>query len=100
MLRMTSRRLTACLALGVALATAPAALAAPPANDAYLAATALNQPGSEMPRDTVTTPPTDTTEATLQADLLAPPSSGGPPEPDACGGGPPHPATGGRLFPG
>jgi hypothetical protein len=51
-----------------------------------MAATELNQPGSEMPRDTVTSPPTDTSEATLQSDLLNPPSAGGPPEPDACHG--------------
>ncbi len=76
---------TAALVLAASVA-APAASAAPPENDHYLAATALNAPGSEMPRDTVTTPSTDTTEATLQADLLDPPSAGGPPEPDACRG--------------
>ena len=75
----------AALVLAASVA-APAASAAPPEKDHYLAATALNAPGSEMPRDTVTTPSTDTTEATLQADLLDPPSAGGPPEPDACRG--------------
>ena len=76
--------MTAALILAT-LAGAPAAAAAPPENDHYLAATALNAAGSEMPRDTITSPTTDTTEATLQADLLAPPAVGGPPEPGACG---------------
>jgi hypothetical protein len=75
---------TAALILAVS-AGAPAAFAAPPENDHYLAATALNAAGSEMPRDTVTSPTTDTAEATLQADLLNPPFVGGPPEPGACG---------------
>jgi hypothetical protein len=66
----------------------PAASAAPPQNDDYLAATALNAPGSEMPRDTVTSPATDTSEASLQDDLLNPPGAGGPPEPSACDGTP------------
>ena len=75
------------IVLGAALALIGAgpAPAAPPVNDDYLAATELNSPGSEMPRDTVTTPATDTTEAGLQADLLSPPAFGGPPEPSACG---------------
>jgi hypothetical protein len=93
---MTGRLLLALVAM---LAAAPAAAAAPPANDAYLTATELNQPGSEMPRDTVTSPPTDTSEATLQADLLDPPSSGGPPEPDACAGTPLDRTTWYRFFP-
>ena len=63
---------------------APVAVAAPPENDAYLAATPFNTPGSEVPRDTVTSAPTETFEATLQADMLAP-LGGGPPEPNACG---------------
>jgi hypothetical protein len=62
------------------------ASAMPPANDDYLAATALNAPGSPMPRDMVTSPTTDTSEATLQADLLDPLAPGGPPEPGDCGG--------------
>jgi len=40
-----------------------------------------------MPRDTVTTVPVDSMEATVQADLLDPPLTGGPPEPTACNGG-------------
>jgi hypothetical protein len=92
-------RLVAFLALVAAPAGAAPAAAAPPANDAYLAATPLNQPGSEMPRDTVTSPAADTSEATLQADLLDPPSTGGPPEPDACDGAPLDRTTWWRFFP-
>jgi len=42
-------------------------------------------PGSETPRDTVTTPTTATADATVQPDLLNPPMTGGPPEPLTCG---------------
>jgi hypothetical protein len=82
-----------------ALAGAPAAAAAPPENDNYLAPAALNAAGSEMPRDTVTSPTTDTTEATLQADLLNPPAGGGPPEPDTCGETPLGRTVWYRFFP-
>jgi hypothetical protein len=96
---MTRLPFAAIVALAATLAAAPAASASPPANDAYMAATALNQPGSEMPRDTVTSPPADTTEATLQTDLLSPPAGGGPPEPDACDGTPLDRTTWYRFFP-
>jgi hypothetical protein len=66
------------------LVAASPAWAAPPENDDYLAATAFNGPGSEMPRDMVTSLPVETSGATLQDDLLRPPSFGGPPEPNAC----------------
>src|SRR5438046_772200 len=88
----------AALVLGLALG-APAALAAPPANDDYLAAAALNAPGSKMPRDTVTSPATDTSDATLQSDLLSPPLVGGPPEPSACGATPLDHTVWYRFFP-
>jgi hypothetical protein len=92
--------LTAAAALVLAAAAAaPAASAAAPDNDHYLAATALNAPGSEMPRDMVTTPATDTSAATLQADLLNPPSAGGPPEPGACGATPLGRTVWYRFFP-
>src|SRR3954465_1714867 len=81
------------------LAGAPTPAAGPPENDHYLAATALNAAGSEMPRDTITSPTTDTTEATLQADLLAPPAGGGPPEPGACGEAPLGRTVWYRFFP-
>jgi hypothetical protein len=86
-------------ALAVAAVVAPTASAAPPANDQYLAATALNAPGSAMPRDMVTSPATDTSEATLQTDLLNPPGAGGPPEPNACGGTPLDRTVWYRFFP-
>jgi hypothetical protein len=37
-----------------------------------------------MPTDNISYPVTDVTDATLQADLFAPPTAGGPPEPSAC----------------
>src|SRR4051812_34769948 len=61
--------------------SAPAALAAPPANDQSLDAIALNQPGTKMPRALVSSPVRDPPEAGARADLLSPPSVGGPPEP-------------------
>lgn len=75
------------------------ALASPPDNDNYLAALALNSPGSAMPTDNVSYPVTDVTEATLQGDLLAPPSAGGPPEPSACGSSPLGHTVWYRFFP-
>lgn len=86
-------------ALLVTSAIAPAASAAPPENDNYLGATTLNAPGSEMPRDTVTSAATDTSEATLQPDLLSPPAAGGPPEPGACAGTPFDRTIWYRFFP-
>ena len=80
-------------------ALVPSAYAVPPDNDDYLSATALNVPGSEMPRDTVSSPTTDISEATLQRDLLSPPSGGGPPEPNACGSTPLARTVWYRFFP-
>jgi hypothetical protein len=76
-----------------------AAFASPPDNDNYLAALALNPPGSPMPTDNVSYPVTDVTDATLQGDLLAPPSAGGPPEPTACGSSPLGHTIWYRFFP-
>ena len=96
--RFTAR--TAIIAAGLAaLAGAPAAAASPPENDNYLAATQLNSPGSQMPRDSVSSPVTDTSDATVQADLLSPPSVGGPPEPTACGNSPLGKTVWYRFFP-
>ena len=47
----------------------------------------------------MTSPPADTAEATLQADLFAPPAGGGPPEPNACAGAPLDHTTWWRFFP-
>jgi hypothetical protein len=92
--------LRAAAVLVLAAAAGPqSAFAAPPDNNQYLAATALNAPGSEMPRDTVSSPVTDTSEATLQADLFSPPSAGGPPEPTACGASPLDRTVWYRFFP-
>ena len=82
--RCRSILIAAGLVVVAAGANAPPALAEPPANDAYAKAIALNAPGSEMPRDTVTTAATDTTDATVQSDLFNPPAAGGPPEPTTC----------------
>jgi hypothetical protein len=73
--------------------------ASPPDNDNYLSATTVNAPGSEMSRDTISYPETDTSEATLQADLFNPPSGGGPPEPNACGTTPLGRTVWYRFFP-
>jgi hypothetical protein len=82
------RHLFAARRLGLAalcvLVSPVAAYAEPPANDDYLAAVALNAPGTALSRDAVTSPPVATGEATVQGDLLAPPSVGGPPEPAVC----------------
>lgn len=82
-----------------AWAVAAPASGAAPENDDFLAATALNAPGSEMPRDVVTSPATDTWDAALQPDLLSPPFVGGPPEPSACGGVPLDRTVWYRFFP-
>ena len=95
---MRGRIALAVLVLALA-AGVPNAHAAPPDNDNYLAATAVNTPGAEMPRETVSYPETDTAEATLQSDLFAPPSSGGSPEPSACGATPLGRTVWYRFFP-
>lgn len=82
-----------------ALTGTSAAWASPPENDNFLAAAELNRPGSQMPRDNVSYPVTDVTDATLQGDLLAPPSAGGPPEPSACGSSPLGHTVWYRFFP-
>lgn len=78
-------RVIAALVPAIVLLAPTGSLAVPPANDDFLNATPLNAPGSRMPRDTITSPLTETAEAGLQGDLLLPPSSGGPPEPAQCG---------------
>lgn len=65
------------------------ALAAPPANDHYLASTVVRDAKGGFPREWTGT--ADTTEATTQSDLFEPnregqPLGGGAPEPLACGG--------------
>src|SRR3954453_6956676 len=72
------------LALGVL--GVPAALADPPVNDNYLSSLRLNDPGSRLDRTNTLVDRRDTTQATSQADIFAPPRSGGPAEPAACAG--------------
>jgi hypothetical protein len=89
---MPFRSLLLVAATGAALAAAPAvALAVPPENDNYLASTALNQDGTNVPRQYGNT--VDTTEATTQADLFNPSRDGQPfggagPENTVCKGTP------------
>lgn len=81
------------LAAACALAAAPATAAAqdeppPPPNDHYLDSLRVNQAGQALPRNETIRDARDTTSATEQADMFAPPQSGGPPEPINCDGTP------------
>jgi hypothetical protein len=74
-------------ALVVSCATAAVAQTpAPPQNDNYLQSLRLNDPGRQLERTDTLRDQRDTTSATVQGDVLNPPSSGGPPEPTACQG--------------
>jgi hypothetical protein len=80
--------LLATLTVGALTATTAPALAVPPANDNYLASTALNEPGTKLAP--VLTDSVDTTDATTQADLFNPgpdgqPLGGAGPENTQCG---------------
>lgn len=80
---MNLRRLAlACMAILVLPAAASAQ--APPENDHYLQSLRVNDPGESLPRGSTTQHITDTTLATVQADMFAPPAQGGPPEPTQC----------------
>ena len=89
---MPLRPLLILAATGAALAAAPAvALAVPPENDNYLASTAINEDGSNVPRTYSNT--VDTTDATTQTDLFNPnrdgqPFGGAGPENTVCKGTP------------
>ena len=76
--------LLACLLALAVGAPAPAA-AAPPANDNYLNSIPVNGRGSRLSRETVKDA-RDTREATVQADLFAPPNTGAGPETTTCEG--------------
>ncbi len=79
--------LSALLALGATTAmTATAAAPAPPINDNYLESLNINKPGSALNRTETITDVRDTTAATIQPDIFAPPSHGGPPELTGCNG--------------
>jgi hypothetical protein len=79
--------LSALLAMGATTAmTATAAAPAPPINDNYLESLNINKPGSALNRTETITDVRDTTAATIQPDIFAPPSHGGPPELSGCNG--------------
>lgn len=70
----------------VALAAVPsAALAVPPSNDGYLQSISINARNTTLTQDQVKDA-RDTREATVQADLFAPPSTGGGAERTDCRG--------------
>jgi hypothetical protein len=74
-------------ALAVSCAT-PAVAQTPgaPENDNYIQSLRLNDPGRQLERTDTLRDLRDTTGATVQADVLNPPSSGGPAEPTSCAG--------------
>lgn len=79
--------LVALLAMGTS-ATIPASAAAPepPINDNYLASLNLNSPGTPLNRVDTLRDLRNTAGATVQSDILSPPSHGGPPELTGCHG--------------
>jgi hypothetical protein len=86
-----SRRSIAVLATIVAFATTaavPAIAAAPeaPINDNYLASLNLNAPGTPLNREDTLSDLRNTSGATVQSDILSPPSHGGPAELTGCNG--------------
>jgi len=82
MLHLRRILLLAALALGALPASA---LAVPPANDGYLQSIAVNGRGTPLTEELVRDA-RDTREATVQADLFAPPGSGGGMERTDCRG--------------
>jgi hypothetical protein len=79
--------LSALVAMGATTTmTATAAAPAPPINDNYLESLNINKPGSTLNRTEEITDVRDTTGATIQPDIFAPPSHGGPPELSGCNG--------------
>ena len=85
------RKWTALGALGSALAVmgATAAVAQTPGapeNDHYLQSLRLNDPGQKLERTDTLRDLRDTSTATVQADVMNPPDSGGPAEATSCGG--------------
>ncbi len=59
---------------------------APPINDNYLDSLNINQPGTPLNRTETLRDERITTAATVQPDILNPPSHGGPPELTGCNG--------------
>jgi hypothetical protein len=88
---MPLRPLLLVAAAGAALIVPAVALAVPPENDNYLASTAINETGRNVPRTYANT--VDTTEATTQTDMFNPnrdgqPFGGAGPENTVCKGTP------------
>jgi hypothetical protein len=73
------------LVAGTLCALPAAALAAPPANDAYLQSISVNKRGTPLTEEQVRDI-RDTREATVQADLFSPPAAGGGRERTDCRG--------------
>ena len=73
--------------LVLALLALPAgASAQAPVNDNYLESLALNSPGERLERKSTLRDAQNTTQATVQSDVLSPPNSGGPAEVTTCDG--------------
>jgi len=76
------------IGLALLLAAPVVVQAAPPGapvNDDYLESLQLNAPGSKLDRTSTLRDLRDTTLASVQGDVFAPPRSGGPAEVTACG---------------
>lgn len=71
-------------AVGALWLAAPAA--AVPINDNYLSSLRLNDPGTRLNRTETLRAVSDTTGATVQSDVFAPPMMGAPAEPTICQG--------------
>ena len=89
MLRLHPRRVLALLAFAIVSAASAAlpaaAFAVPPVNDNYLSSLPVNQRATQLTQEQVKDL-RDTREATVQADLFAPPATGGGPERTECQG--------------
>lgn len=89
----------ACSLAALAVAVPAASAQAPPANDQYLFPLVMHAPGTPIPQNDPRFDNPDTTNATTQTDLFAPPSAGGPPEPTSCGTSPIGKTVWYRAFP-
>jgi hypothetical protein len=83
---ITIRFAVACAALVAAFPSAAAAshVAGAPVNDDYLESLRLNEDGSRLETRFTLRDVRDTTNASVQSDMFAPPRSGGPAEPTGC----------------
>ncbi|MEX2197133.1 MAG: hypothetical protein WD844_17815 [Thermoleophilaceae bacterium] len=81
---MTMRALVLATVAALAAVPATAFAQAPPPNDNYLESLRVNEAGDALPRGSTVQDIQDTTLATVQADMFAPPAQGGPQEPTQC----------------